>query len=40
MFCLQVYLCTTCVQYLWTSEGGVKYPGTRVTAGGELPSEC
>lgn len=40
VFCLQVCMCTTCVQYLWRPEVGVQVSATGVTGGCELPCGC
>lgn len=38
--CLHVCLCTICMQCPWTSEDGVRSPGTGFTGGCELSCGC
>lgn len=35
--CLNVCMCTVCVQYLWETEEGVWFPGTAITDSCDRP---
>lgn len=39
VFCLHVYICTTCAWCLQKSENGVRFPGNRITGGCQSPFE-
>lgn len=38
--CVMVCMCTTCMQYLWQPEEGVRAPGLGTRGGFQLPDVC